>query len=473
LKKILLASLLLLTLAMIIPRSHAWSNGGYSSNPNRPDYGTHDWIAEHALDWIPDEQDAWIRERLQLYLYGTELPDNGGGVGGIGDTAKHHIYYRIDGSLQDDSAAVRAQEAYDQALAYLKAEDASNAATSAGVMSHYIADMAVFGHVMGSATDWGAETHHSDYESRVNAYTESYSENFFTLTFDGSLTNMTAYDAAKDLAYDTTFDLDGDLTCVWMDQHYDWDDSTFRERVNESLNLAVNYVADAVYTLLLAKAAIPTNLKHVVINEVELNPLGDDYEPGAEWVELYNPTSSDVWVGGWTVSSTHGRTVSVMIGMDVSIPPGGHYVVTHITQWLDNEFEIIILKHSGCREIDRVGPFNDKQNDERTWQRYPDGSDHWIFTEPFTKNAVNIPEFPLSALILPIAMVLAIGILRVRLLYDRNRVKMLERRRDDSPVLGMRSMATLNPHAHFETPDCCSKQTDSDEDCRNQRDSGP
>jgi hypothetical protein len=27
-----------------------WSNGGYSANPSNPDYGTHDWIAEHALD---------------------------------------------------------------------------------------------------------------------------------------------------------------------------------------------------------------------------------------------------------------------------------------------------------------------------------------------------------------------------------------------------------------------------------------
>jgi len=30
-----------------------WSNGGYSAAPANPDYGTHDWIAEHALDWLP------------------------------------------------------------------------------------------------------------------------------------------------------------------------------------------------------------------------------------------------------------------------------------------------------------------------------------------------------------------------------------------------------------------------------------
>jgi len=32
-------------------------------------------------------------------------------------------------------------------------------------MSHYIADVGVFGHTMGASTDWGTETHHSDYES--------------------------------------------------------------------------------------------------------------------------------------------------------------------------------------------------------------------------------------------------------------------------------------------------------------------
>jgi hypothetical protein len=38
-----------------------WSNGGYSSNLSDPDYGTHDWIAQHALDWLTsDEQRAFL-----------------------------------------------------------------------------------------------------------------------------------------------------------------------------------------------------------------------------------------------------------------------------------------------------------------------------------------------------------------------------------------------------------------------------
>ena len=43
---------------------------------------------------------------------------------------------------------------------------------------------------------------------------------------------------------------------------------------------------------------------HVVINEVDTNPPGDDSASISEWVELYNPTDSDVDLGGWSVAST-------------------------------------------------------------------------------------------------------------------------------------------------------------------------
>jgi hypothetical protein len=37
------------------PLGRAWSNGGFSSDPNNPDYGTHDFLAHHALDYVPDD----------------------------------------------------------------------------------------------------------------------------------------------------------------------------------------------------------------------------------------------------------------------------------------------------------------------------------------------------------------------------------------------------------------------------------
>jgi len=225
----------------------SWSNGGYSEDPSNPDYGTHDWIAQHALDWLPTEEKQYILDNLAAYLYGTELPDN---PEGIGDTIKHHIYYWSNESLQDDVSAVRAYEEYHNALDFLRSGDLVNASKSAGIMSHYIVDVAVFGHVMGAATDWGPEYHHSDYESYVNLRTDNYEDEFnMYLSFDGELVFISAYHAAKELAYDTTFDVDGDLTCIWMDENYNWGNPTFKDRAGESLNLAVNYLADVLHTL--------------------------------------------------------------------------------------------------------------------------------------------------------------------------------------------------------------------------------
>jgi hypothetical protein len=110
-----LLSFLMLTLFATTAQS--WSNGGYSADPFNPDYGTHDWIAQHALDWLPAEEKQYISDNLATYFYGTELPDN---PAGIGDTPKHHVYYDSAEVLTDDAAAVRASIEYNNTLNYLK-----------------------------------------------------------------------------------------------------------------------------------------------------------------------------------------------------------------------------------------------------------------------------------------------------------------------------------------------------------------
>jgi len=234
-----------------------WSNGGYSADPNNPDYGTHDWIAEHALDWLPLEEKQFLLDNKASYLYGTELPDNNQAPDGIGDTTKHHIYFFADGSVQEDDAAVRAQEEYVNAVNFYNSGNFGEAAKHLGMVTHYITDTAVFGHVMGASTAWGAETHHSDYENYVQTRTNSYVDDFDSfLVFDGNLGAISAYDAALTLANDTTFDANGQYTCVWMDQNYNWNDATFKNRSGESLNLAVNLIADVLHTFY-AEAIIP------------------------------------------------------------------------------------------------------------------------------------------------------------------------------------------------------------------------
>ena len=230
----------------------AWSNGGYSNGPEDVRYGTHDWIAEHALDFLPSDERQYIDDNLNWYLYGTELPDNSRPEDGIGDTSRHHVYFYENGSLMDDASAVRSQDIYNDTLAFLKEGDHANASKHAGIMTHYIADVAVFGHVTGKKTDWGAEVHHSDYESYVQRRTVGYVSEAFDpyIGFDGSLEIVTAYDATILIANDTTFDAGSEgRGCAWMDSHYNWSDPAFRDECGESLNLAINVVAGVLHAL--------------------------------------------------------------------------------------------------------------------------------------------------------------------------------------------------------------------------------
>ncbi len=353
---------------------HGWSNGGYSDNPALPKFGTHDWIAQHALDWQSPVQ-GMPALPLTDFLYGTELPDNGGASEGIGDTSKHHIYFSANGLVQDDASAQRAQQEQNNAVNLFKAGDLTGAAKRLGMMTHYISDVGVFGHVMSSVTDWGAETHHSDYEDYVNDRTNTYTSEFSSfLNFDGNLENISAYNATVMLANDTTFDAGGAQTCVWMDHNYDWADPVFRNRCGESLNLATNLVADVLHTSFIEMVSVQSSSTlHVVINEVELDPPGTDY--GTEWVELLNPATSPVNIGGWTISTTAGVTVTVTIPQGTIIQPEGYFVYTHYTQWLDNSNESVVLRGASHSEIDRTPVLSDNANDANSWSRYPNGAD--------------------------------------------------------------------------------------------------
>ncbi len=250
LTKLVLVIVCVSVMFLSVKPAMGWSNGGYSADITQPDYGTHDWIAQHALDFLPDNEKQYIIDNLSVYLYGTELPDLPSTQGGIGDTTKHHIYYYSNGSLQDDSSAQRANEEYQKALTYLTNGNYTEAAKQAGVLTHYIADMAVFGHVMGANTDWGTEVHHSDYETHVTKQTGTYESSLNVyLQFDGELVSVSAYGAALNLAYNTTLGENSSLDCSWMDTNYDWSNPTFVERSGVSLNSAVNIVADVLHTL--------------------------------------------------------------------------------------------------------------------------------------------------------------------------------------------------------------------------------
>lgn len=228
----------------------AWSNGGKSPEPSRPRYGTHDWIAQHAADLLPESEGYFITEHMETFLYGTEVPDIV-----YSDTANHHVYFYPDGGVMEDDAASRARLHFHELVDALRKGDALRAAGEAGIMSHYMDDVAVFGHVLSSKTHWGAEKHHSDFESDVQGVTSSYNSAFFTVSPDG-LERIDAYNATLDVAGQTTFgDASAGHTARWLDDNYvngmdSWS-VEFRDRIAYLIDLAVNRVADVIHTAVL------------------------------------------------------------------------------------------------------------------------------------------------------------------------------------------------------------------------------
>ena len=72
-----------LCLSLQVIHGAPWSNGpagnattNSTAECGAPPYATHDWIADHALALLPNEEKAWIVPHQTMYLMGTEAPDN-------------------------------------------------------------------------------------------------------------------------------------------------------------------------------------------------------------------------------------------------------------------------------------------------------------------------------------------------------------------------------------------------------------
>src|SRR3989304_7265995 len=92
-ESIVLVALFFCLVAMQPNLSRAWENGPYTESGNVPGFGTHDWIPLHAANWLSANERWWIENNVDLFLLGTELPDNAGHPLGIGDNTLHHAYF--------------------------------------------------------------------------------------------------------------------------------------------------------------------------------------------------------------------------------------------------------------------------------------------------------------------------------------------------------------------------------------------
>ena len=144
------------------------------------------------------------------------------------------------------------------------------------------------------------------------------------------------------------------------------------------------------FTLLLGATVIPalgqTNAiaDHVVINEIDINPPGDDSKSIAEWVELYNPTDSPIDIGGWSIASTTLLKKTLKIADGTSIGPDSYLLLSYQALWFPDVAEVVELRDKASNVIDKTPKFTDLKNDFTTWQRTYDGYDtdtdaDWVF----------------------------------------------------------------------------------------------
>jgi hypothetical protein len=114
---------------------------------------------------------------------------------------------------------------------------------------------------------------------------------------------------------------------------------------------------------------------HIVINEVAQNPVGDDNGPGAEWVELFNPLTGSVNLSGWNLTASRGTPRTISLTANVSIAADGYLIINRTGQWLENEYEVVVLTNPLGVEIDRARNMTDTSDDARAWARVPNGRD--------------------------------------------------------------------------------------------------
>ena len=123
-----------------------------------------------------------------------------------------------------------------------------------------------------------------------------------------------------------------------------------------------------------------TTFDHIVINEIDTNPNGDDSLAVSEWVELYNPTDSDVDISGWKIASTTVLKKTFTIPDGTILSPDKFLIFTYAKIWFTDSGELVELRNADGIVIDKTPSISDSQNNFLSWQRSYDGYSDWEFS---------------------------------------------------------------------------------------------
>ncbi len=252
-------------LSLVVPVS-AWSNRGEGEDR---DYGTHAWIADHSLHAVlsfvegtdNETRFDWLVENHEAYLLGTVAPDfpfktvKGANFLDYFDVLNHHNYYNdsVDDLIRD-RASKRAQQEFEKAVEALHNEEWELAAFCTGAMTHYLADLSNFHHVMGNASPLGSESReeHRTQERAIRKHTSDLESTYFTIIYeDLELLNFThaAYEAGRWIGWFSHEQAE------WMNANFQEDfegeqaTTEFELRTEAALSYGINHIANLVYTL--------------------------------------------------------------------------------------------------------------------------------------------------------------------------------------------------------------------------------
>lgn len=110
------------------------------------------------------------------------------------------------------------------------------------------------------------------------------------------------------------------------------------------------------------------------INEVELNPAGED--SGNEWIELYS--DNVINLDGWRIENVKGKNLSLNGSFS------DYKIIIGSSNFLTNEKQKLILYDNSGSKVDETDVVSDTSNDGRSWQF----CEEWEFSES-TKEKEN------------------------------------------------------------------------------------
>jgi|GEM_PF-2283594 len=295
---------ILLALLALVATAAAWGNGFsvgnrpiYASSANmwaKMDmYGTHDYLAQYALQFLPYEERSWIQNNT--YFYGTELPDSIGMSESIGDRIAQFMRFDSRGNLLNDSLGRQAMKKYDLLINSLGRDETVTASKWAGAIAAYVSNAGLFSRVIE-----GSEKGYT-FEGYILQMTDAVypSADFTTkfgpyIQFDGSLEMISPYDAIARVAQATSMGKkDGSCKAQWMEDNYDPEDPQFIACAGRNFNNIVNAIADVIHTAYqnAVKAQTYTLYAYNWQNYAAAQPASEETGPESEPSEPAQPSA--------------------------------------------------------------------------------------------------------------------------------------------------------------------------------------